>query len=641
MKKRLLFAEGLDVTEELGIVKWERQDACDEPYVPDRPPTKKYPKLLMRFKWFRNLVYKTGKHREAKGFPDFVSKTDETRIQNAPFYLDMNTKWITTEKVDGCVTGDSYVTTDQGQILISKIVNQKLPVKVLSYNEEKGICEYKNITDYHKINATRPRYRIGIAFRGKGNREKFIECTDNHKFLTQRGWVRADELTQDDLLMHYANRYDSTMNEILAGCLIGDSSLNSNSDSGFYRTVMFSQSEKQEEYFNYKKRIFGNWFIQERDRISGYGSRMLCGQIISNLATWRFLNTYFPNNGRKKITYEFADMLTPTSLAFWYMDDGSISNRNDAVLNCRAMLNTQGYSLDEVTILKEMFSRKYNIEATIGDKDVYKGYVLIFDVENTERLSALIAPYVCDSMKYKLPQKYENWPCVLDNFTFGNYDAVVQTDILSIEKVDIEKEKINYVYDLEVEDNHNYFAKNILVHNCSATYAMVRHEPKHFWDKKHYEYIVCSRNLRLWQKDKTCYWFVSDKYRIEEVLRKLIEKYDCDWIALQGECISPNVQGNKYKVTEPDLYLFNFITSDNGRIGSLTGKMIMEEYGMKWVPIVETNVDLPKTVDEMLALAHGQSMIGDTIREGLVCRTLDGKQSFKAVDPIFLMKYDE
>ena len=62
---------------------------------------------------------------------------------------------------------------------------------------------------------------------------------------------------------------------------------------------------------------------------------------------------------------------------------------------------------------------------------------------------------------------------------------------------------------------------------------------------------------------------------------------------------------------------------------------------VKWVPIVETNVDLPKTVDEMLALAHGQSMIGDTIREGLVCRTLDGKQSFKAVDPIFLMKYDE
>ena len=25
---------------------------------------------------------------------------------------------------------------------------------------------------------------------------------------------------------------------------------------------------------------------------------------------------------------------------------------------------------------------------------------------------------------------------------------------------------VNYAYDIEVEDNHNYLAENILVHNC-------------------------------------------------------------------------------------------------------------------------------------------------------------------------------
>ena len=67
----------------------------------------------------------------------------------------------------------------------------------------------------------------------------------------------------------------------------------------------------------------------------------------------------------------------------------------------------------------------------------------------------------------------------------------------------------------------------------------------------------------------------------------------------------------------------------------------MEANGLNFVPILETGVTLPDTVDEMLKMAHGQSQIGDTLREGLVCRSTDGKQSFKAVDPEFLMHYDE
>ena len=77
-----------------------------------------------------------------------------------------------------------------------------------------------------------------------------------------------------------------------------------------------------------------------------------------------------------------------------------------------------------------------------------------------------------------------------------------------------------------------------------------------------------------------------------------------------------------------------------GREGSLDGKKVIETYGMKWVPIVSPGATLPSTVSDMLELAHGESALGNTIREGLVCRTLDGKHSFKAVDPLFLIKYD-
>lgn len=171
----------------------------------------------------------------------------------------------------------------------------------------------------------------------------------------------------------------------------------------------------------------------------------------------------------------------------------------------------------------------------------------------------------------------------------------------------------------------------------SGTFAVVRHRGLF---RTRFEYIVCSRNRRLYQKDSSSYLAVSDKYQIEKHLTAYLENhYDCEWIAIQGECVAPKVQGNKYKLTEPDLYVFNLILP-SGRIGSVTASQLIRAWDMKFVPIVGITT-LPKTVPEMLEMAHGESALGNTIREGLVCRTQDGKKSFKAVDPLFLIKYGE
>lgn len=176
------------------------------------------------------------------------------------------------------------------------------------------------------------------------------------------------------------------------------------------------------------------------------------------------------------------------------------------------------------------------------------------------------------------------------------------------------------------------------IDGSSASYALVRHKSKFPFIKDKYEYMVCSRNLRLWAKDNSVYWRVSDKYQIEKFLKDSIGNRE--WIALQGECIAPNIQKNKYKVSDVDFYAFNLIYPQ-GRLDSLTAKEICNEGGIKFVPIVSTDYVLPDTVNEVLEYAHGQSQIGETLREGIVFRSHDGKQSFKAVDPLFLLKYDE
>ena len=169
----------------------------------------------------------------------------------------------------------------------------------------------------------------------------------------------------------------------------------------------------------------------------------------------------------------------------------------------------------------------------------------------------------------------------------------------------------------------------------SGTFALVKHKSMF---RTKYEYIVCSRNLRLTHPDNSSYWKVSDKYQIENALKNLIG--DREWIAIQGECVGPKIQKNKYGLNDYDLYVFNLLYP-TGRVDSVRAKSICENKGLNFVPIVEDHVILPDTVDEVLAYAHGNSELADTLREGIVFRTPDGKQSFKAVDPEFLLKWSE
>lgn len=187
-------------------------------------------------------------------------------------------------------------------------------------------------------------------------------------------------------------------------------------------------------------------------------------------------------------------------------------------------------------------------------------------------------------------------------------------------------------------ENKNPWVATEKIDGQSGTFCLVRNKSKIPFVKDKFEFIVCSRNLRIYHPDNSSYWSVARRYELENVLKNMIGSRD--WIAIQGECVAPNVQGNKYKVSEPDLYVFNLIYP-TGRLPSEMAKRLCEARGLKFVPILDNGFILPDTVEETLKYAHGQSQIGDTLREGVVFRSQDGKKSFKAVDPLFLIHYDE
>ena len=61
---------------------------------------------LMRHEWGKKLLFVFfGKKKDKKsGWPEWVAKTDEERVQNMPWILTDKSEWIATEKIDGTST---------------------------------------------------------------------------------------------------------------------------------------------------------------------------------------------------------------------------------------------------------------------------------------------------------------------------------------------------------------------------------------------------------------------------------------------------------------------------------------------------------------------------------------------------------
>lgn len=161
---------------------------------------------------------------------------------------------------------------------------------------------------------------------------------------------------------------------------------------------------------------------------------------------------------------------------------------------------------------------------------------------------------------------------------------------------------------------------------------------KTWYGKTKYEFILCSRNLRLWTKDHSNYWQMAEKYNLEKTLKNMIG--DNEWVAIQGECYGASIQSNPYKMNNKELRVFNVIYP-SGRLGSIEAKEICDKNNLLFVPILDVNYILPDTVDEMLKYATAKSTINpNVLREGVVIRSMDGKYSFKAVSPEYLIKHE-
>jgi RNA ligase (TIGR02306 family) len=164
------------------------------------------------------------------------------------------------------------------------------------------------------------------------------------------------------------------------------------------------------------------------------------------------------------------------------------------------------------------------------------------------------------------------------------------------------------------------------------------------------DFGICSRNLWMDETDETNILVrVARGVRLEEKLRVARERHGFD-LAIQAEVIGPGIQKNKYGLKEVSLRVFNVIDVATYRLLDHPAMLtLLRDVELESVPQLGTLV-LNHTVDELVAFAEGASVLNPKIqREGVVLRPLveehdediGGRLSFKAINPKFLLKYDE
>jgi recombination protein RecA len=367
----------------------------------------------------------------------------------------------------GCFSYGTRVTlADGSQEKIGKIVNQRMPVEVLSYDAELDAVVPKKVVNWFDNGRTDDFMSFTVAKPGGNGRAQF-SCTPNHQIRTPGGWREAQELLVGDRVLQLVPHYLSDFQwQVVLGGLMGDGAL-SPTKSGHGARFRWGHGAKQVDYSDWKASLFGNLSVSRSTNAKGAVFHDV--QPLPELAGVRDA-VYF---GDKKVfSDDYLKQLTPLSLAIWYMDDGGFTLRSKGL-----QARTEGGSGRSEFCVEAMepttrqrlvnyLADTWGIEAKLSSRGALGKAILQFSTPETEKWHALIAPFVHPSMEYKLLPRYRG------RFGVEPVFAPMERRLvpLPITKIGVRPpSRSTHRFDLEVEGTHNYFVDGVMVHNSPET----------------------------------------------------------------------------------------------------------------------------------------------------------------------------
>ena len=151
-----------------------------------------------------------------------------------------------------------------------------------------------------------------------------------------------------------------------------------------------------------------------------------------------------------------------------------------------------------------------------------------------------------------------------------------------------------------------------------------------------------NRTVRNEWVDNGVWERIATEYSLKEKLMLLNRN-----IAIQGEIVGEGIQKNKYGIKGVKFFCFGAYDIDKQKyLNYDEWKQMMSELNITMVPLITDSYVLSEntTVDELVKMAEGKSVMLDTPREGIVFRLVNDegrKVSFKAINNEFLLKHGE
>lgn len=311
----------------------------------------------------------------------------------------------------------------------------------------------------------------------------------------------------------------------------------------------------------------------------------------------------------------------------------TIKKDNDGIPVIEAYIPNQDYSLHRFDDETRFLTKQLGVTYAVSEDNVRKASSTDKYKKMAQRHGKLFA-----KQPYRWLMKRE-WGKKLLFLIFGKKTDKKNSWPVWVKKTDEERiENLPFLFN----DKSKWIATE-KIDGSSTTFTMKRRH----WPFKD-EFYVCSRNVCFDKPNKACYYDtniyleMAEKYNIENKMKRFLHIYfpNCKWITIQGETYGSGVQKRDYHLNDHEFRAFNFITSEGGRLGTISMRNLLEADNIPCVPVLNDSYILPDTIEELRDYVNSKpSTLDGEIKEGIVFRSPDGSRSFKCVSPEYLLKY--
>ena len=390
-------------------------------------------------------------------------------------------------KMDGCFVGDTRITMADGSY--KKIKDIEVGDEVMSFNENTFKITPQKVVNTYKngLKENKQWMKIGLFSDGKSGKYK-ISVTKNHLIMTNNGWKKAIDIKIGDIVYYYDYELTESQKSVILGFSLGDGTSLKRVENNYGMEYRYSKTDKFPHNIMFYKvaSLFDGKFGRVRHRKSGFGYDMLDCHIkkIRDIP-----KEYYSNNNLLRCGYTFTEeilsCITPLALAVYYIDDGSRCPSKDdgytkAVnIKTRCILHTNRHNTDDVHRFSKFLSTFMGIENTVRKEKEVKtknggsGLIIQLSDKGTEKFFDIIAPYIPKELrkiKLGLKEKWQEAECI-EWWNDSKGLGLIQAEVKYIQDgifPENSEHKSTMSYDLEIENNHTYFANNFAVHNCTT-----------------------------------------------------------------------------------------------------------------------------------------------------------------------------